>query len=107
MRSQDTISVVTAVAANVKGRDLAWQFVKDNWAEFDRRYGGGGFGLMRLVSICGHFNDEARIGEVEEFFREHPAPAGERTIRQSIERVRLNSRWLDRNRGALADWFGG
>ena len=30
VRSQDTISVVTAVAANVKGRDLAWQFVKDN-----------------------------------------------------------------------------
>ncbi len=107
VRSQDTISVVTAVAANVKGRDLAWQFVKDNWAEFDRRYGGGGFGLMRLVSICGHFNDEARVEEIEEFFREHPAPAGERTIRQSIERVRLNSRWLDRNRSALADWFGG
>ncbi len=106
VRSQDTISVVTAVAANVKGRDLAWQFVKDNWEEFDRRYGGGGFGLMRLVSICGHFNDETRIEEVEAFFRDHPAPAGERTIRQSLERVRLNSRWLGRNRGSLADWFG-
>ena len=106
VRSQDTISVVTAVAANVAGRDLAWQFVKDNWAEFDRRYGGGGFGLMRLVSVCGHFNDEAKIEEIETFFRENPAPAGERTIRQSIERVRLNSRWLDRNRAALSDWFG-
>ena len=29
---------------------------------------------MRLVSVCGHFNDEGRIGEIEEFFREHPAP---------------------------------
>ena len=106
VRSQDTISVVTAVAANTKGRELAWQFLKDNWEEFDRRYGGGGFGLMRLVSICGHFNDESRIEEVEEFFRGHPAPAGERTIRQALERVRLNSRWLDRNRSALSNWFG-
>ena len=41
VRSQDTISVITAVAANLKGRHLAWQFVQDNWGEFDRRYGSG------------------------------------------------------------------
>ncbi len=106
VRSQDTISVVTAVAANLKGRHLAWQFVKDNWAEFDRRYGSGGFGLMRLVSVCGNFTDSAKIPEVEEFFREHPAPAAERTIRQSLEKVRLNSRWLELNREALGKRFG-
>ena len=53
VRFQDTITVVTAVAGNLHGRELAWSFVKDRWEEFDRRYGGGGFGLMRLVSICG------------------------------------------------------
>ena len=105
VRSQDTISVVTSVAANLKGRQLAWQFVQDNWDEFDRRYGSGGFGLMRLVSVCGNFVDAAKIEEVETFFRDHPAPAGERTIRQSLERVRLNSRWLELNREALAARF--
>ena len=106
VRSQDTITVITAVAANLKGRELAWQFVQDNWAEFDRRYGDGGFGLMRLVSICSNFVDAAKIAEVEDFFREHPAPAAERTIRQSIERIRLNSRWLELNRSELAARFG-
>ncbi len=43
VRSQDTIFVVTGVASNLKGRDLGWQFIKDNWPEFDRRYGSGGF----------------------------------------------------------------
>ena len=105
VRSQDTISVVTAVAANLKGRHLAWQFVQDNWAEFDRRYGDGGFGIMRLVSVCGNFVDAAKIEEVETFFAEHPAPAAERTIRQALERVRLNSRWLELNRDALAARF--
>jgi puromycin-sensitive aminopeptidase len=105
VRSQDTISVVTAVAANLKGRYLAWQFVQDNWAEFDRRYGTGGFGLMRLVSVCGNFTDAAKIEEVETFFQEHPAPAADRTIRQALERVRLNSRWLELNREALAGRF--
>ena len=106
VRSQDTISVITAVAGNLKGRHLAWQFVQDNWGEFDRRYGDGGFGLMRLVSVCGNFTEAAKIGEIEAFFQEHPAPAAERTIRQSLERIRLNSKWLELNREALARRFG-
>lgn len=105
VRSQDTISVVTAVGANLKGRQPAWQFVQDNWEEFDRRYGSGGFGIMRLVTVCGNFVDAAKIEEAENFFREHPVPAAERTIRQSLERVRLNSRWLELNREALAARF--
>jgi puromycin-sensitive aminopeptidase len=106
VRSQDTITLVSAVAANTRGRDLAWGFVKDNWAEFDRRYGGGGFGLMRLVSICGNFASADKLTDVESFFQEHPAPAAERTIRQSLERIRLNTAWLDRNRSELAQWLG-
>ena len=106
VRSQDTIMVITAVAANLRGRQPAWQFVKDNWAEFDRRYGDGGFGLMRLVSICSNFVDADKLAEVETFFQEHPAPAAERTIRQALERIRLNARWLELNRAELAGRFG-
>ncbi len=106
VRSQDTITVVGSVAANPRGRQPAWEFVKNNWAEFDRRYGGGGFGLMRLVSICSSFTTDEQRADVENFFTEHPAPAAERTIRQALERVRLNIRWLEHNRPALNDWFG-
>ena len=104
VRSQDTITVVAAVAANLRGRDLAWEFVKDHWGEFDRRYGSGGFGLMRLVSICGNFNTAERQSDVESFFAEHPAPAAERTIRQALERVRLNINWLENHRADLSAW---
>ena len=105
VRSQDSITLVAGVAANPKGRNLAWEFVKDNWAEFDRRYGGGGFGLMRLVSICSNFNSQEKADEVDSFFAEHPTPAAERTIRQGLERVRLNIKWLEQNRQELTDWF--
>ena len=106
VRSQDTITVVASVAANPAGREPAWEFVKNNWAEFDRRYGGGGFGLMRLVSICNSFTTVEQMADVEDFFTENPAPAAERTIRQALERMRLNIRWLEQNRSALNDWFG-
>ena len=106
VRNQDTISVVTGVGSNHRGRDLAWSFVKDNWAEFDRRYGSGGFGLMRLVSVCGNFTSSEQLDDVEQFFQEHPTPAAERTIRQAVERIKLNIHWLERNRDEIADWLG-
>ena len=106
VRSQDTITVVAGVAANPVGREPAWEFVKNNWAEFDRRYGGGGFGLMRLVSIVNSFTTEEQRADVEQFFTDNPAPAAERTIRQALERMNLNIRWLESNRPALNAWFG-
>ena len=106
VRSQDTITVVAGVAANPRGRQPAWEFVKNNWPEFDRRYGGGGFGLMRLVSICNSFTTKEEREDVENFFADNPAPAAERTIRQAMERMNLNIRWLELNRPALNAWFG-
>ena len=79
--------------------------MKSNWPEFDRRYGSGGFGLMRLVSLCGNFTTQEKLADVESFFTENPAPAAERTIRQALERIRLNIRWLERNREEVAGWL--
>ena len=106
VRLQDTIFVVAAVAANNRGRSLAWEFLKEQWDEFDRRYGGGGFGLMRLVAITNAFTTNAMRDDVEAFFEAHPTPAAERTIRQALERIALNVAWLDRNRDELGRYFG-
>ena len=105
VRSQDTVSVITGVAANLVGREQAWEFVKENWRELDKRYGGGGFGLMRLVFGCTNFSEAGKLADVEAFFGEHPAPAAERTIRQALERMRLNIKWLERNRSEVDGWL--
>ena len=105
VRVHDTIDVVTGVGANRHGRDLAWDFLKSNWSEFDRRYGEGGFALMRLVHMTSEFATSEKLADVEEFFAQHAAPAAERTLRQSLEQIRLNIAWLDLNREELATWL--
>jgi len=105
VRVHDTIGVVHSVAGNRYGRDQAWEFLKDNWAEFDRRYGEGGFALMQLVTSTSAFTTEEKREDVERFFRNHPTPAAERTIRQSLERISVNVAWLERNRDELAAWL--
>ena len=107
VRVHDTVSVITLVAGNRLGRDLAWQFLKDNWTELDRRYGEGGFAIMRLVGIASAFTTLEMHDDVERFFTDNPAPGAARTISQSLERIRLNDAWLGRNRDELSGWFVG
>jgi puromycin-sensitive aminopeptidase len=106
VRSQDTIRVVAGVAGNAHGRQLAWDFVKAHWEEFDRRYGGGGFLLMRLIeAVTSQFATLAKEREIAEFFLTHPAPSAARTVQQCLERIRINTRWLANNRLELTAWF--
>jgi puromycin-sensitive aminopeptidase len=106
VRSQDTIRVVAGVAGNPHGRELAWEFVKAHWEEFDRRYGGGGFLLMRLIeSVTSQFATLTKEREIAEFFLTHPAPSAARTVQQCLERIRINTRWLANNRLELTAWF--
>ena len=102
---QDTIRVIVSVASSGTGRSLAWDFVRNNWDELDRRYGDGGFALMRLVSLVSGFSTLERLKEVEDFFSRNPTPAAERTIEQAKERIRLNSAWLNKYSGEVEDFL--
>ncbi|MEE8518852.1 MAG: M1 family metallopeptidase [Dehalococcoidia bacterium] len=105
VRSQDTMIVLVQTAMNQKGRDLAWDFIRDNWGELDRRYGQGGFAIMRIVSVTGGFTTMRRHDEVADFFEKNPAPSAARTIQQSLERIRLNVRWLEKNQATIGEWL--
>ena len=87
VRSHEAIGVIVRTAGTRMGRDLAWQFLRDNWQEVDRRYGEGGFGLMYIVEITSGFSSEERRAEVEQFFTDNPTPAAERTVRQCLEKM--------------------
>ena len=60
---------------------------------------------MNLVTITGLFTEIEKVEEVQSFFQTNPAPSAERTIQQSLERIQLNSKWLDQNRDNLDRWF--
>ncbi len=107
VRSQDAVPVITGVAIAWPGvgRDLAWSFVQENWDELYRRYSPSGFLIRRLVQIHEAFTDLGRKREIEAFFRAHPAREVQRTVKQVSEKIRVNAKWLQRNRKDLARWF--
>ncbi|XP_055532156.1 puromycin-sensitive aminopeptidase [Wyeomyia smithii] len=97
VRAQDSVFVIASVAMNPKGRDMTWNYFKDNWKILLDRYEGG-FLLSRLIKyLTENFSTEERALEVENFFKEHDFPGTERTVSQSIETIRLNVAWLKRD----------
>nr|XP_016933786.1 puromycin-sensitive aminopeptidase isoform X2 [Drosophila suzukii] len=102
VRAQDSVFVIVAVAINPKGRDMAWDFFKENNKQLLERYQGG-FLLSRLIKyLIENFASEERAKEVEEFFQVNQIPGCERTVSQAVETIRLNAAWLQRDREQLA-----
>ncbi|XP_071942533.1 puromycin-sensitive aminopeptidase-like [Antedon mediterranea] len=105
VRSQDTVFVIVGVTGSKTGREMAWQFLQDRWPELIERYTGG-FLISRLVKCTTEgFVTEEKAQEIETFFKEHPAPAAARTVRQSLENIRLHVSWLSREGGAIKEWL--
>ncbi|KAH8252193.1 hypothetical protein KR026_011809 [Drosophila bipectinata] len=105
VRAQDSVFVIVAVAINPKGRDMAWEFFKENNKQLLERYQGG-FLLSRLIKyLIENFASEERAKEVEDFFKANPIPGTERTVSQAVETIRLNAAWLARDRLQLTTYL--
>lgn len=90
---------------NPKGRDMTWKFFKDNSKKLLEQYQGG-FLLARLIKyLTENFASEEKAAEVEKFFKENEFPGTERTVSQSIETIRLNAAWLQRDLPATRDYL--
>jgi len=109
VRSQDAVIMITSVATSRPGagRDLAWSFIKDHWAELYRRYAPSGFLIRRLVQVQEAFTTPKQAWDVEAFFRAHNAPEVRRTVAQVAEKIRVNATWIEHNGKDLARWFRG
>ena len=69
VRSQDTVFVISSVASSKLGRELAWNYFKDNWDLFNERFKGA-FLLVRLVkSLTENFASEEKAIEIDNFFK--------------------------------------
>lgn len=105
VRAQDAVFVIISVAMNPKGRDITWNYFKENWKILMDQYQGG-FLLTRLVKcVTENFATEERALEVEEFFKKHEFPGTERTVQQSIETIKLNSSWLQRDLAGITEFL--
>ena len=104
VRTQDTSTLIGGLIGQPWSRDAAWAFVKANWDTLTKLLGVFQ-GIPRIAGSVGAFCSREKKAEVEQFFKEHPVPAAERTLRQAFERIDNCAAVKERQAPAASTWL--
>jgi len=100
VRTQNAPYLVRDLLANRDGGPAVWDRVTTEWATIVERFPNNS--LPRMVDgvrlLCG---DAKLAGDVASFLDDHPLATGERTVRQILERLRVNVAFGARHAGRL------
>ncbi len=94
VRSQNMQLPIMKVAANPYGKKVLWPWLKKNWKKINKKVGHGNPLFNRIVASISLVADDSMEKEIKQFFRKNPTPGTERTQAQTLERIRINSKFL-------------
>ncbi|KAG9459294.1 hypothetical protein H6P81_003802 [Aristolochia fimbriata] len=92
VRGQDVIYGLAGLS--LEGRQTAWIWLKENWDLISSRWGSGGLLTQFISWIVTPFSSEDKADEIDAFFSTRVMPSIAMTLKQSIERVRINAKWV-------------
>ncbi|XP_010432617.1 PREDICTED: aminopeptidase M1-like [Camelina sativa] len=93
VRNQDAVYGLSGVSW--EGREVAWKWLREKWEYIENTWGSG-FLLTRFISaVVSPFASFEKAKEVEEFFATRTKPSMARTLKQSMERVHINTNWVE------------
>ena len=98
VRSQDMRTPIARVANNPYGKDLVWPWMKKNWKVIIGKFGTGSPLLNRIIGNISVVSDRQKEREIMTFFRTNKVPGTEMKLAQTLERIRINSKFLERTR---------
>jgi len=89
---------IMKVAANPYGKKVLWSWLKKNWKQLSKKVGHGNPLFNRIVASIALIADDSMEKEILQFFKKNPTPGTERTQQQTLERIRINSKFLRKMR---------
>jgi len=107
VRAQDAYMLLGGFGHNPEGRELAWAFVKQHWKTLVSRFSSGGLRMMVYIveGATGGLTTPAALSDMRVFFKHHPVPSAERTMKQSLEKVAATIRWARRDASDIRRWL--
>jgi aminopeptidase N len=103
VRTQDTGTLLAGLLARPWSRQQAWTFIKTRWPQLTERL--GTFGMPIIVQATSNFCTADAATDVKQFFAQHPLPAAERSIAQSIEKITACAAVAERQTRPLSKWL--
>ena len=94
VRSQNIQLPIMRITSNIYGKEFMWPWLKNNWKKIIKKAGVGNPLLKRVVDSIGHVVDSKQEKDVRKFFKNNPVRGTEMTLEQTLERVRIHSKFL-------------
>jgi puromycin-sensitive aminopeptidase len=88
IRTQDSPYIVASCLANKKHGWLAWEHISNNWNRLVEIYPANS--IVRMVGPVTYLDTQEKCEEIERFFKEHAVPQGELTLKQILEKLKIN-----------------
>lgn len=107
VRGQDYMTCLRYIAHNPIGKNIVWQFIREEWPYLVDRFSLNDRYLGRLPKyISDGYSSRFRLEELKSFFAKYPdAGAGKRARQQAIESIENNINWLRHHKQTISDWF--
>ena len=103
VRQQDYPRFFGALLSNPASQEMAWKYLKDHWDDLSQKV--TSFGGAGAVSALGNSCSAEMLDDVEQFFRNHPAPGAQRAVQQSLERIAGCVDFQRRQGGSFQTWL--
>jgi len=94
VRSQNMQLPIMKVAANPYGKEILWPWLKKNWGKLSKKVGYGNPLFNRIVASIALVADDSMESDIKAFFKKNPTPGTERTQTQTLEKIRIHSKFL-------------
>jgi puromycin-sensitive aminopeptidase len=100
VKTQNAPFLLRMAIANRRFGPDAWEFVRRNWSEANRRFPSNT--IVRMVDSVKLLNTPELVADVRAFLSEHPIDQAIKTQEQILERQRVNAALRTRDEGALS-----
>lgn len=98
VRSQNISLPILRISSNPYGKRIMWPWMKKNWKQLSKKFGFGNPMANKIVASISLVADSSMQKEIRQFFRENPVPGTERTLAQTLERIRIHTALLNKIR---------
>jgi puromycin-sensitive aminopeptidase len=101
--TQDVVHVLMRLLGNAHAREATWEFITTRWDVLSPRVSTGL--ATRLIKALPALQTRDYRREVAAFFKAHPIPSAQRTLKQALEEFDLNAGLRRRAVPALRRWL--
>ncbi|XP_069952146.1 aminopeptidase N [Cherax quadricarinatus] len=107
IQKRDAPTVFYSISDNDVGRDVAWNYLRDQWDQIYDYIGIVSKVGDMILAVSYEFNTNEEKHELEVFKADHAGELGaaEQTVDQAIERTGNNIAWLDHNYEVIVQWL--